>query len=117
MAGQNLDDWCVFSMSSKSFKAYFCFCTVYIIHCIQTPCAVILAGMFDLVKSMVNGPARLADALSEGFKAVWPHVTKDNVGHLIVTFLLIEAFPTMAATFRIFVEKNMSYGHPHQSSL
>jgi hypothetical protein len=64
--------------------------------------------MFDLVKSMVNGSARLADALSDGFKAVWPHVTKDNVGLLIVIFLLLEAFPTMAVTFRKILEKNMS---------
>ncbi len=75
---------------------------------IKNPVQVISKGMLDLLKSMGNGSAELAQALSQGFQAVWPHVTKDNVGHLIVIFLLLEGFPAMAVTFRKILEKNVS---------
>ena len=75
---------------------------------VKNPVNDISKGMFDLLKSMGNGSVGLAQALSEGFQAVWPHVTKDNIGHLIVIFLLLEGFPTMAVTFRKILEKNVS---------
>lgn len=68
----------------------------------------VIGGIIDLVKSMANGSAKLADALSDGFRAVWPHVTKDNIGHLIVIFLLLDNFPFMAVTFRKTLEKHLA---------
>lgn len=83
-------------------------CAVVLIDFVKKPFAVIIEGMTDLLRSISIGSTHLVESLGHGFLAVWPHITKENVGHLIVVFMLLEAFPTMAASFRKILEKNMS---------
>jgi alkylhydroperoxidase/carboxymuconolactone decarboxylase family protein YurZ len=74
---------------------------------LKQPIIEIVLGTKGMCFELLTGINCFLATLQAAIVNVWPHVTKNNIAHLIITVVVLDVFPTMAAGIKKILEKNM----------